>query len=229
MPRPEPRPETPAELAERIRSGEDFAAEARLVERYARGVRIVLDRHTRSAAEAEDLFQETFGLAVAKLRAGELRDPAKLAGFLSSLARNLATEHYRKTIRRRTDADSETAEAAAESASGAGASQLGALLRSEEALLVRRTLEALSTERDREILFRFYIAEEDRDAIAADHGLTGPQFNRVLHRARQRYKALYLERLAALGRSPARTAAGSLLGILLVAGAITRLAASLKR
>jgi len=82
MNRPEPASESPAELAERIRAGDDRAAEARLVERYARGVRIVLARHTRDPAEA--------------------------------------------------------------------------------------------------------------DAIAADLGLTGGQFNRVLHRARQRYKVLYL-------------------------------------
>ncbi len=188
--------QSPAQLAEQIRRGQP-EAEAALVERYARGVRIVLQRHTRTRVEAEDLFQDTFRLAVVKLRAGELRDSAKLSSFLSSLARNLATEHYRKAIRRKTEADSEAVETESDSGDGeqAQGSPLRDLLRNEEAQLVRRTLEDLPTERDREILFRFYLADEDKDTIAADHDLSSLQFNRVLHRARQRYKELYMERM----------------------------------
>ncbi len=214
----EPQSESPAELAESIRSGRDRDAEVRLVERYSRGVRIVLDRQTRTSAEAEDLFQETFRLAVSKLRDGALRDPSKLGAFLSSIARNLATEHYRKASRRQTEPDSDIAEAA----SVVGVGQLGELLRSEEAQLVRQTLEDLSTDRDREILFRFYIAEDDKHDIAADHGLTGVQLNRLLYRARQRYKALYVERLSDLGRvsrepfSRSAAVASALLTIFLV-------------
>ena len=175
-----------AALVARIRSGDDRDAETQLVQRYARGVRLILGRHTRSAAEADDLFQETFTLAVAKLRAGELRDPSRLPGFLSSMARNLATEHYRKIARRRTDTDSNTA-----STHSVAAGQLGELLRHEEARMVRKTLEELPNDRDREVLFRYYIADEDRDTIADDFGMTNPQFNRVLYRARQRYRHLY--------------------------------------
>ncbi|MCH9648964.1 MAG: sigma-70 family RNA polymerase sigma factor [Deltaproteobacteria bacterium] len=193
--------------------------------RYARGVRIVLDRHTRTATEAEDLFQETFALAVVKLRAGELRDLSKLGGFLSSLARNLATEHYRKVIRRKTDVDSETAEG---SSSASGGGQLGEVLRSEEATLVRRTLQELSTERDREILFRFYIAEEDKETIAAAYDLDSLQFNRVLHRARQRYKALYLERLKAMEVSSAAVTLAAFLGLVTVLSALFRLSVTLR-
>jgi RNA polymerase sigma-70 factor (ECF subfamily) len=215
--------ETPAELAERIRSGGDGEAEARLVARYAGGVRSLLARHTRSVEEAEDLFQETFCLAAAKLRAGELREPSKLPGFLARLARHLATEHYRKAARRRTEVDSDKAEAGATAAAG----QLGELLRGEEAALVRRVLDELSTGRDREILFRFYIGEEDKDEIAAELGLSGLQFNRVLHRARQRYKALYVERLAARGRARAEAAVRALFAVVLAAGASVRLLGSL--
>lgn len=211
---------SPEDLATRIRSSEDREAEARLVERYAPGVRLVLARHSRDSAEAEDLFQETFRLAVSKLRAGELREPAKLAAFLASLAKNLATEHYRKAARRRTEADSE----AVEVTSTVDAGQLGELLRSEEANLVHRTLEGLATQRDREILFRFYIAEEDKDRIAADHGLTNLQFNRVLHRARQRYKVLYQERLA---QARAGVTGARALGVVLVVAGVAALLATL--
>ena len=176
----------PADLVPRIESG-DARAEERLIELYGRGIALLLDRHTNGAEEAQDLFQDTFRLAIEKLRRGELRDPVKLPGFLSRMARNLAIEHYRKAARRKTDADSETVGSKAQ----VGSTQLDRLLDSEAAGLVRQVIGDLANERDRQILYRFYIAEEDKEKISADFGLSSLQFNRVLHRARQRYKELY--------------------------------------
>jgi len=174
----------------RIRSG-DRAAEARLFELYARPVSILLDRHTNGRPEAEDLLQETFRLTLEKLRRGELREPEKLPGFLAAIARSLAIEHYRKTARRKTEPDSDGLAAVAGSVPG----PLTGLLASENASLVRRVIRELNNDRDRQILFRFYIAEEDKERISADFGLSSLQFNRVLHRARERYRELFLERI----------------------------------
>jgi RNA polymerase sigma-70 factor, ECF subfamily len=200
----------------RITAG-DGSAEERLLARYGRGVAVLLDRHTSGRPEAEDLFQDTFRLALEKLRRGELREPEKLPGFLAAIARSLAIEHYRKAARRKTEPDSEVVLQAIDSRSG----QLGELLARENAALVRRVIGELGTARDREILVRFYIAEEDKDRIAADYGLSGLQFNRVLHRARQRYKELLSTRLAPgrepLGPTPA------LLALLLAFAAIASL------
>lgn len=152
---------------------------------------VILDRHTNGRPEAEDLFQDTFRIGLEKLRRGELREPAKLPGFLAQIARSLAIEHYRKIARRKTDADTD----AVLDAVASGESPLSGLLARENAALVRRVLQDLANERDRQILLRFYIAEEDKDRISADYGLSSLQFNRVLHRARQRYKELLGERL----------------------------------
>lgn len=157
---------------------------------------ILLDRHTNGRPEAEDLFQDTFRLVIEKLRRGELREPAKLPGFLAQIARSLAIEHYRKTQRRKTEPDSDAITDVAASGSG----PLSELLNREDAGIVRRVIQELGTERDRDILLRFYIAEEDKERISADFGLSSLQFNRVLHRARERYRDLYLERV---GRRPA--------------------------
>ena len=161
-----------------------------MVAAYGRGVAILLDRHTNGRPEAEDLFQDTFRLALEKLRRGELREPAKLPGFLAGIARSLAIEHFRKTARRKTEADSE----ALLDAPFSGSSQLEDLARRESAGLVRQVLGELGNDRDRQILLRFYLAEEDKDRISADYGLTSLQFNRVLHRARQRYRELFERR-----------------------------------
>jgi len=83
---------------------------------------------------------------------------------------------------------------------------LTGLLARENAALVRQVLAELGNERDRQILLRFYLAEEDKERIAGDLALTGLQFNRVLHRARQRYKELLTERLGRAGRATMITA-----------------------
>lgn len=152
---------------------------------------ILLDRHTNGRPEAEDLFQDTFRLVIEKLRKGELREPAKLPGFLAQIARSLAIEHYRKVQRRKTDPDSD----ALGEVEASGSGQLADLLKKEDSGLVRRVIQELGTQRDRDILLRFYIAEEDKERISADFGLSSLQFNRVLHRARERYRELYLERI----------------------------------
>ena len=87
---------TPADLVRRIRGG-DPAAEAELVSRFGEGLAFLLRRWTRDSATAEDLYQETFRLALEKIRSGEVREPDRLAGFLRSLAKNLSIHHYRRS------------------------------------------------------------------------------------------------------------------------------------
>lgn len=178
---------SPADLVRRIRSG-DPRAEEELIVRFGEGLTFLLRRWTRGHSDAEDLYQETFRLALEKIRRGEVRDPERLAGFLRSLARNLSIEHYRKAARR--GSREEEIETAADM-TNPDTGQLGQLLRKEKVGLVRRLLEELGSDRDRQVLFRFYIAEEDKESIRSDLGLTAPEFNLVLFRARRRYRDLY--------------------------------------
>lgn len=174
----------PAELVRRILGG-DRDAEAQVVERYSRGVRFLLLQLTNDPSRADDLHQETFRLVVEKVRAGELREPAKLPAFIRQLARNLFIGEYRKKAKEPVaqPADDEVLGPPAPSPS-----PLVRLLQRENARIVRLVLEVLEPPRDREILFRFFIAEHEKADICADFGLTSLHFNRVLHRARQRLK-----------------------------------------
>ena len=179
-------PRSPAALAARVLAG-DFDAEEELVTRYYRTVRAALRRQLRHRVDSEDLIQETFRMAIEKLRAGQLQQPSRLPWFLLSLARNLSINQFRIEKRRRTDADSE----AVESRAFATPDALGRLIVTEKADLVRGLLAELDTPRDREILFRFYIAEDEKSVICDDLELSPLHFNRVLHRARRRYRRLY--------------------------------------
>jgi RNA polymerase sigma-70 factor (ECF subfamily) len=179
-----------ADLVHRIVSG-DPAAEVELVQRFSRATSFLLRRLTRDDAMAEDLYQETFRLVIEKVRGGELREAERLPGFVSSLARNLFLGSVRRDVRRRQrHEEPEAAETAPDPAPG----QLAGLLARERAATVRRVLAELKNERDREILTRFYIADQDKEAICRDIQLSDLHFNRVLFRARQRYKELFESR-----------------------------------
>ena len=113
-----------------------------------------------------------------------------------ALAKNLATYNYRKGDRRAVyhHDPGEKADFADPSPN-----LLDRLLSHEKAGLVRQVLTELPTARDREILSRFYLAEQDRTTICAELGLAADHFKRVLFRARQRYRALFEARVASLG------------------------------
>ena len=187
----EPEPaeaEIATDLVHRILAG-DASAEEELVQRYSRGLLYLLRRLGAPPELADDLHQETFRIVLERLRRRGLEDPAGLAGFLRGTARNLMTAERRKTARRRTDADEERLE----HMPNPSPSQLSSVLLDEEAGFVRKLISELPTDRDRQLLLRFYVAEEDKESICADLGLDSLHFNRVLFRARQRFKEL-LER-----------------------------------
>ncbi len=195
-----------ADLVGRIVAGES-AAEAELVAQFSRAVSFLLRRLARDEAMAEDLHQDTFRLVIEKVRAGELRDADGLPGFVSSTARLLFMGAVRLRSRRRQwhgSVDAGAAEAAPDPAPG----QLASLLARERAAKVRQLLAELKNDRDREILVRYYIADEDKQAICRDLDLSDLHFNRVLFRARQRYRQLFEQRQGApqqpRRRDPAR-------------------------
>ena len=59
-----------------------------------------------------------------------------------------------------------------------------------------RVLAEMTTPRDRELLVRYYLRDEDKAAICRGLGLTEAHFNRVIFRARERFRALLETRYA---------------------------------
>jgi len=175
----------PSELVRRIMAGE-AGAEDELVERYGRGILIVLRRMVRNPCTAKDLCQDALRLIVEKVRRGDVREPEKLSGFICSLARNIAKDYLRRMPRGVSLEDAETS-----SISDSSPDQLSHVLREERANAIRQVLKELNSDRDREMLYRFYLAEEDKEKICADLALSALHFNRVLHRARERFRKLY--------------------------------------
>jgi RNA polymerase sigma-70 factor (ECF subfamily) len=176
----------PAQLVARIREGER-AAEAELVERYTRGVSIILRRLAGTSSVADDLYQEVFLRAVQKIRAGEVRDPERLSGFICGLARNLAIDYFRRSAPEKAFDETRAGLSVPDPAPG----PLAHVLHLEDSTNIRQVMSELPSHRDRQVLYRFYLNEEDKENICTDLKLTSLQFNRVLHRARERFRELY--------------------------------------
>lgn len=183
-------PGTCADLAQRILRG-DASAESLLIERTRPGLVRLLTRRLRDRSLAEDICHDAYAIVLQRLRSGALADPSGLAGFIAATARNLAIDHHRKLARRRTDSDDERIlEAPADDRSDP-AHSVG---RDDLAAVVRRLLAELPVARDRELLAAYYLRDESKDALRREYGVTELHFNRILHRARQRFADLLRER-----------------------------------
>jgi hypothetical protein len=84
-----------AELASRIAAAapaRDSAAEAALYRLLAPRVRLYGRRHLRDDEAADDLMQEVMMMTLEKLRAGELREPERIASFVFGACRMVTME-----------------------------------------------------------------------------------------------------------------------------------------
>jgi RNA polymerase sigma-70 factor (ECF subfamily) len=167
----------------------DRCAEESLVQRYQRGVSIIVGQAVRGRPIADDICQDTFRITLQKIRQGDIREPDRLSAFIWSVARNLVTDYFRK-VNAHPDVDLDTVYHLSDPAVGPEEE----LLKKEQAELARRLLAEMKSERDREVLYRFYIAEDDKKRICHDLGLTSLQFNLVLFRARAHYRKLFEQR-----------------------------------
>ena len=178
------------ELVKRIIAG-DSAAEEEVVRRYNQGIAIIIDQIVRSRSATEDVSQDTFKIVLAKVRRGDLREPERLSGFVCSVARNAALDYIRRTRHLK----NQVAIGDAEQIPDPAPSQLEEVLRRERARVVRQLINELKQKRDRDLLLRYYVAEEDKDKICRDLGLTRAQFNNVIFRATARFKELYVRKI----------------------------------
>lgn len=88
-----------AELAAAVSRG-DGAAEAELYRRLAPRVRLYGLRHLRDRHAAADLVQQVLMTTIERLRAGAVREPAKLASYVLGMCRMTVLEMRRGAARR---------------------------------------------------------------------------------------------------------------------------------
>lgn len=180
-------PEQVCDLVGRIEAG-DGRAESELVERYARYVKLILLKRTGSVQLANDLCQDTFIVTLKKLRAGDLKKPPCLSAFIRQTAVNLSIDHFRKEKRYIFQNDeSNSLHLSHRDYKARG------IDRQTARVILEKVLTQLAVSRDREILRRFYLADEDKVSICTDLKLSASHFDRVLYRARKRMCELIVQ------------------------------------
>jgi RNA polymerase sigma factor (sigma-70 family) len=174
---------SPQALVSRIANG-DKSAEKQLVSTYYRGLFFILNRQTSNPTLSEDLAQDTFILVIQKARQGEILNPAALNGFIRQVGINLLIAHFRKESRRAThsvdDIDIHIPHEELD---------ISRALHNEKILaIVQQVISELPTDRDRDLLRRFFVYDKPKLQICEELCLSAEHFDRVLFRARQRLK-----------------------------------------
>jgi RNA polymerase sigma factor (sigma-70 family) len=195
----------PAEEIERIvlaALAGDQKAETRMLIALRPGVLAVL----RFGAfhrwiDTEDLTQETLHIVVERVRTRTLDDPRRVFAFAAATARNLALNAARKMLRQQTVVDSELVDELAQNLE-MEQSDLSDSDDRQLASAVAQLLGDLPTERDRQLLIRFYLDGADKQQLCRDLGLSPKHFDRVLMRARTRLRAIIERRAPHLALLP---------------------------
>jgi RNA polymerase sigma-70 factor (ECF subfamily) len=124
------------------------------------GLRALILRRVRDPEVAADILQDAAVTTLEKLRSGQIAHPENVGGYLYRVALNHLRNHRRKDRTAVSSADA------------------------------LQELDEMPAERDREILARFYLDDEDKEQICRDLRLSEEHFNRVIFRARNRFREL---------------------------------------
>lgn len=179
--------ETPEQIAAAIGRG-DSKAETVLFKRYYQPTLFLLERKTGDPELARDLCQEAFCILIERLRSTPLSEPDKMVGFLHNIAFNLHIGEIRKAKRRNTFTNQAITENIADNSNN----PYRRLLEERTGQAVRLVIESMSNARDRKLLYGFYIQQKDKEEVCAELDLGHRHFDRVLFRAKERFKELVL-------------------------------------
>jgi RNA polymerase sigma-70 factor (ECF subfamily) len=180
-------------LVAQVKAGEDTGME-QLYKLFSRGIRYYLCRQL-GPQELEDKVHDTFLIVVNAIRRGDLREPERLMGFVRTVVRRQVAAYIEQAVHnRREQADLETGITVADRKQNP---EQEAMLR-QKAELMKSTLAALS-QRDRDILVRFYLNEQSQEQICREMDLTETQFRLLKSRAKAKFGEIGKKKLASSG------------------------------
>ena len=173
----------PEVLAAEIKKG-STRAETIFYSRYQAGLVMMLERRTRDRARAEDIAQDTMIVVLTRLRDRGIDDPARLTSFLHQTAKYQFIGWLRKMENQNelvpTVDDRALEEEAVEEK----------LYKEQVRSQVRHLITGMKVARDREVLHRYYVQDQAKPVICEALDLSPAHFDRVINRARNRFKQL---------------------------------------
>lgn len=184
-----------AGVVERIRSGDQTGVE----DLYSSLSKLISGNLLRviGPQSFEDSLHEVVVIVLEAIQSGDLRDPVRVMGFMRTVARRQMVAHIREAIsqRQRFAGDTDSAAMTGESPEGRAAYR-------EQIADLRAVLQRLS-QRDQEIIERFYFHEQCRDQICLEMHLSETQFRLYKSRALAKCSRLARSgRVACRGNSP---------------------------
>lgn len=169
------------DLVRRVQKDEPEALEE-LYGIFHSGIRFFLCRQLGPEC-LDDNVHDAFLVVVESIRSGELREPSRLMGYVRTVVRRMVAAHIDKQVHNRKErADLDFGTRVADSRSNP---EQEAIFR-QKVDLVRRVL-AQMPERDREILYRFYVDEQTQQQICEEMQLTMTQFRLLKYRAKAKF------------------------------------------
>jgi RNA polymerase sigma-70 factor (ECF subfamily) len=170
-----------ARLVQKIQRG-DSDALTELYHVFARGVKFYMYRQL-GPQDLDDRLHDAFLVVVQAIQRGDLRDPDRLMGFVRTIVRRQVATRIDEIVQTRKEqvaidhgpvlADhTHTPEQQAMS--------------QQQVQLMAKILRGMS-ERDREILTRFYIREQSQEQICDEMNLTETQYRLLKSRAKARF------------------------------------------
>ena len=168
-----------------LAAGEDSALDP-LMLRWQAPLRAFLMRHLQNEADALDLAQETF-VRIYRHRE-RYRTGARFSTWMFQIALNLARDHARKNIRRRTDSLEEAPPAETAALAHPSPGPAAAVGAAEEIAAVRASIAALPDEL-REVLVLFEYEDRSHAEIAEIVGATPKAVETRLYRAREKLRS----------------------------------------
>ncbi|MET0659184.1 MAG: sigma-70 family RNA polymerase sigma factor [Steroidobacteraceae bacterium] len=155
------------------------------IRRHYAGLQSLLRRKIKDPAVAADLLNEAVATAISHSRSGRVGQPERLAGYVYRVALNLYRNHCRE-FDNRTDLRVAPDDVHNLPAGDAASEQADTSILQQVRTLIRE----LPTPRDRDIVKRFYLDEEEKESICSSLDLSPLHFDRVIFRARQRLRTL---------------------------------------
>lgn len=166
-------------LVSHIQAGHPDAMEE-LYQILSGGIRIYIQRQL-GADEIEDHVHDTFLVLVAAIRQGEIREPERLMGFVRTVVRRQIANWIGRL--QQTRRDQEVVDQQTMQIHDQRRTPEETAMESEKHEIITRALESL-TDRQREILIRFYLMEQTQERICREMRLTDTQFRLMKSRAK---------------------------------------------
>ena len=150
------------------------------------GLRLLIARRARDHQVAADMLNDALCLVWEKWCAGQIQRPEQIAGYVFRVAINLLHNH-RRSVADRPDRRADIVHIDQFYVTADATDQQ---IEEGIAARVKHFISGMPSSRDRTILVRFYLNEEEKDSICADMGVSPLQFDKILYRARQRLRQL---------------------------------------